>query len=183
MLTNITWITCMFELNMQLALRSLNISFLKPLSLFFHYGCLYPNSFVLWLQALMCVLSGSTPSLRWVNSHVSSLKLLWIYFISVFIIVLACHPFYLPTCGGFRQDFLLDNKVLYDICFGTLKLLTPTHGNLNHLISIVMLDITTLVSLALISGNWPSTWVSTLCSSYGHFAFLVTDALIWLSSN
>ena len=31
-----------------------------------------------------------------------------------------------------------DNEALYDICFRTLKLTTPTFGDLNHLISAVM---------------------------------------------
>jgi hypothetical protein len=166
---------CMFKLNIRLTLQSLNVSFLKPLSLFFHYGHLCPNSFILWLQALMCVLSGSIPSLTPMFLHLNCCgSTLFIFF----MIVLQCNPLHPPTCGGFGQDFLLDNKVLYDICFGTLKLLTPTYGDLNHLISIVMSDITTLVSLTLISGNWPSTWVSKSCSSYGHFSSLVTDALI-----
>merc|ERR1711865_1107932 len=29
----------------------------------------------------------------------------------------------------------LDNEALYDICFRTLKLTTPTYGDLNHLVS------------------------------------------------
>jgi len=28
--------------------------------------------------------------------------------------------------------FLMDNEALYDICFRTLKLTTPTYGDLNH---------------------------------------------------
>merc|ERR1712216_919131 len=31
------------------------------------------------------------------------------------------------------ECFLLDNEALYDICFRTLKLTTPTYGDLNHL--------------------------------------------------
>merc|ERR1711902_221619 len=31
--------------------------------------------------------------------------------------------------------YLLDNEALYDICFRTLKLTTPTYGDLNHLVS------------------------------------------------
>jgi tubulin beta len=31
--------------------------------------------------------------------------------------------------------FTLDNEALYDICFRTLKLTTPTYGDLNHLVS------------------------------------------------
>jgi tubulin beta len=34
--------------------------------------------------------------------------------------------------------FCIDNEALYDICFRTLKLTTPTYGDLNHLVSMVM---------------------------------------------
>jgi tubulin beta len=37
----------------------------------------------------------------------------------------------------------IDNEALYDICFRTLKLTTPTYGDLNHLISAVMSGMTT----------------------------------------
>jgi len=36
----------------------------------------------------------------------------------------------------------IDNEALYDICFLTLKLTTPTYGDLNHLVSVVMSGIT-----------------------------------------
>jgi len=36
----------------------------------------------------------------------------------------------------------IDNEALYDICFRTLKLSTPTYGDLNHLVSGVMSGIT-----------------------------------------
>ena len=36
------------------------------------------------------------------------------------------------------ECFILDNEALYDICFRTLKLTTPSFGDLNHLISAVM---------------------------------------------
>jgi hypothetical protein len=36
------------------------------------------------------------------------------------------------------QCFALDNEALYDICFRTLKLTTPTYGDLNHLVSAAM---------------------------------------------
>merc|ERR1711943_61023 len=36
------------------------------------------------------------------------------------------------------ESLLLDNEALYDICFRTLKLTTPTFGDLNHLVSAVM---------------------------------------------
>merc|ERR1712107_232171 len=31
------------------------------------------------------------------------------------------------------ETFCIDNEALYDICFRTLKLMTPTYGDLNHL--------------------------------------------------
>jgi len=40
------------------------------------------------------------------------------------------------------EVFVIDNEALYDICFRTLKLTTPTYGDLNHLISIAMSGIT-----------------------------------------
>jgi len=36
----------------------------------------------------------------------------------------------------------IDNEALYDICFRTLKLTTPSYGDLNHLVSLVMSGIT-----------------------------------------
>jgi tubulin beta len=40
------------------------------------------------------------------------------------------------------EVMVLDNEALYDICFRTLKLTTPTYGDLNHLVSIVMSGVT-----------------------------------------
>merc|ERR1719197_2467675 len=37
---------------------------------------------------------------------------------------------------------VLDNEALYDICFRTLKLTTPTYGDLNHLVSAAMSGVT-----------------------------------------
>ncbi|EHA97706.1 Tubulin beta-1 chain [Heterocephalus glaber] len=39
--------------------------------------------------------------------------------------------------------FCIDNEALYDICFRTLKLTTPTYRDLNHLVSLTMSGITT----------------------------------------
>ena len=36
------------------------------------------------------------------------------------------------------ESFMIDNEALYDICFRTLKLTTPTYGDLNHLVSATM---------------------------------------------
>ena len=41
------------------------------------------------------------------------------------------------------ETFCIDNEALYDICFRTLKLSTPTYGDLNQLVSVVMSGITT----------------------------------------
>ncbi|MEJ1279192.1 hypothetical protein NN561_010121 [Cricetulus griseus] len=40
-------------------------------------------------------------------------------------------------------SFCIDNEALYDICFRTLRLTTPTYGDLNHLVSLTMSGITT----------------------------------------
>jgi len=40
------------------------------------------------------------------------------------------------------ESFMIDNEALYDICFRTLKLTTPTYGDLNHLVSATMSGIT-----------------------------------------
>lgn len=37
----------------------------------------------------------------------------------------------------------LNNEALYDMCFRTLKLTTPTYGDLNHLVCAAMSGITT----------------------------------------
>ncbi|KAK4702124.1 tubulin beta, partial [Phenoliferia sp. Uapishka_3] len=41
------------------------------------------------------------------------------------------------------ETFCIDNEALYDICFKTLKLTAPVHGDLNQLVSTVMSGITT----------------------------------------
>ena len=41
------------------------------------------------------------------------------------------------------ETFCIDNEALYDICFRTLKLATPTYGDLNHLVSATISGITT----------------------------------------
>merc|ERR1712072_1383084 len=40
------------------------------------------------------------------------------------------------------EVFCIDNEALYDVCFRTLKLTTPTYGDLNHLVSAVMSGVT-----------------------------------------
>ena len=41
------------------------------------------------------------------------------------------------------QTYCIDNEALYDICFRTLKLTTPTYSDLNHLVSSTMSGVTT----------------------------------------
>ena len=40
------------------------------------------------------------------------------------------------------ETYAIDNEALYDICFRTLKLTTPTYGDLNHLVSATMSGVT-----------------------------------------
>ncbi|XP_053489600.1 tubulin beta-4B chain-like [Ictalurus furcatus] len=42
-----------------------------------------------------------------------------------------------------HEMFCIDNEALYNICFRTLKLTTPTYGDLNHLVSATMSGVTT----------------------------------------
>ncbi|KAF8147811.1 beta-tubulin 1 tubb1 [Mycena galopus ATCC 62051] len=39
------------------------------------------------------------------------------------------------------ETFCIDNEALYDICFRTLKLSTPTYGDLNNLVSVLNSDL------------------------------------------
>ncbi|CAH4033284.1 tubulin beta chain-like [Pieris brassicae] len=41
------------------------------------------------------------------------------------------------------ETFCIDNEALYDICFRTLRLTSPTYGDLNHLVSLTMSGVTT----------------------------------------
>jgi tubulin beta len=45
------------------------------------------------------------------------------------------------------EVMIIDNEALYDICFRTLKLTTPTFGDLNHLVSAVMSGVTCCLHL------------------------------------
>merc|ERR1712000_753207 len=59
------------------------------------------------------------------------------------------------------ESMCIDNEALYDICFRTLKLTTPTFCDLNHLVSIVMSGVTCClrfpVSSTPTSASSPST--------------------------
>ena len=59
------------------------------------------------------------------------------------------------------ECMILDNEALYDICFRTLKLTTPTFGDLNHLISAVMSGITCCLRFP---GMMPSRQFLILCT-------------------
>ena len=39
------------------------------------------------------------------------------------------------------EVMMCDNEALYDICFRTLKLTTPTYGDLNHLVCLELLAV------------------------------------------
>jgi len=41
------------------------------------------------------------------------------------------------------ETYCIDNEALYDICFRTLKLATPSYADLNHLVSLTMSGVTT----------------------------------------
>lgn len=41
------------------------------------------------------------------------------------------------------MTFCVDNEALYDILFRTLKLTTPTHADMNHLVALTMSGVTT----------------------------------------
>uniref|UniRef100_A0A5S6QB43 Tubulin_C domain-containing protein n=1 Tax=Trichuris muris TaxID=70415 RepID=A0A5S6QB43_TRIMR len=45
--------------------------------------------------------------------------------------------------GNTDETFCIDKEALYDVCFGTLKLATPTYTELNHLVSLTMSGMTT----------------------------------------
>ena len=48
-----------------------------------------------------------------------------------------------PLAENTDKTYCIDNKALYDICFITLKLITPTYDDLNHLVSVTMSGVTT----------------------------------------
>ena len=75
------------------------------------------------------------------------------------------------------ETYCVDNEALYDIHFRTLKLATPTYGDLNHLVSIVMSGITTclrfpgqlnsdLRKLAVNMGKFIFLWIKLLLMSF-----------------
>eukprot|EP00917_Polyrhabdina_sp_WS-2016_P032506 GHVP01069320.1.p1 GENE.GHVP01069320.1~~GHVP01069320.1.p1 ORF type:complete len:441 (-),score=86.42 GHVP01069320.1:119-1441(-) len=53
-------------------------------------------------------------------------------------VVLSCHH----LVENPEAVQVIDNEALYDICFRTLKMTTPTYGDLNHLVSAAMSGVT-----------------------------------------
>uniref|UniRef100_A0A8C9N8Z9 Tubulin beta chain n=1 Tax=Serinus canaria TaxID=9135 RepID=A0A8C9N8Z9_SERCA len=60
------------------------------------------------------------------------------------------------------ETYCIDNEALYDICFRTLKLTTPTYGDLNHLVSATMSGVTTCGFLSDGIGDWQH-WQGVIC--------------------
>ena len=83
------------------------------------------------------------------------------------------------------ESFLLDNEALYDICFRTLKLTTPTYGDLNHLVSAAMSGVTCCLAFP-----WPAELrLAQDCREPGAFPtsallhdWLCTIDLSWLAA-
>ena len=46
------------------------------------------------------------------------------------------------------ETFCIDNEALYDICFRTLKLTSPTYGDLNHLVSVIVIVVVQVLANA-----------------------------------
>ncbi len=63
------------------------------------------------------------------------------------------------------ETMCVDNEALYDICFRTLKLTTPTFGDLNHLVSIVMSGVTCCLRFPVSSTPTCASSPSTSCPS------------------
>ena len=74
------------------------------------------------------------------------------------------------------ETYCIDNEALYDICFRTLKLKTPTYGDLNHLVSLVMSGVTTclrfVILLVLIVKIYTVSITISLTSVFLSFSFL-----------
>merc|ERR1711907_733134 len=60
----------------------------------------------------------------------------------------------------------MDNEALYDICFRTLKLTTPTYGDLNHLCSACMSGVPCCIPSLVSSTLTSASSESTLCHSH-----------------
>lgn len=75
------------------------------------------------------------------------------------------------------ETYCIDNEALYDICFRTLKLTTPTYGDLNHLVSATMSGVTTCLRFpGMIKANQEIT-----CSHHSALFFQVNSMLIYVN--
>ena len=69
------------------------------------------------------------------------------------------------------ETYCIDNEALYDICFRTLKLTTPTYGDLNHLVSATMSGVTTCLAISRSTERW-------FAQTGGEHGSLPTSALL-----
>ena len=67
------------------------------------------------------------------------------------------------------ETYCIDNEALYDICFRTLKLTTPTYGDLNHLVSSTMSGVTTCLRFP---GSFKFYFSNIIVYSFGSFLLL-----------
>ncbi len=63
------------------------------------------------------------------------------------------------------ETYCIDNEALYDICFRTLKLTTPTYGDLNHLVSATMSGVTTCL-------RFPGKIIIFIDERYSYFCLI-----------
>ena len=64
------------------------------------------------------------------------------------------------------ETYCIDNEALYDICFRTLKLTTPTYGDLNHLVSATMSGVTTCLRFPGQVCNKKLLWMKASCLQF-----------------
>ena len=76
------------------------------------------------------------------------------------------------------ETFCIDNEALHDICFRTMKLTTPTYGDLNHLVSATMSGVTTCL-------RFPGQVTMALCRSKVNNRYLAgqKNCLIFFFAN
>ena len=75
------------------------------------------------------------------------------------------------------ETFCIDNEALHDICFRTMKLTTPTYGDLNHLVSATMSGVTTCL-------RFPGQVTTALCRAkklLNFFFFFFANSLLLCS--
>ena len=75
------------------------------------------------------------------------------------------------------ETFCIDNEALYDICFRTLKLTSPTYGDLNHLVSVSrVIGWRTIVHdiFRCLQWSWNLTMPCSQCTSWWRTALQLT---------